>query len=125
MKVYLSGPITDTPGYREAFDAADDYLRSLGHEVYNPAAMGDEFGDGPGGWGQYLARDLQCILTAGIEAVAVLEGWQGSRGARLEVHAAVAAGIPILCARTLQPLPVRFVLAMSTEHVSDLAEAPQ
>lgn len=115
MKIYLSGPITDDSAYRSKFDAADDQLRAVGHEVYNPAAMGDEFGDGPDAWGRYLARDLQCILTAGIDAVAVLEGWQESRGARLEVHAADAAGILILNAKTLQQVPVRFILDARAE----------
>ena len=36
MKIYISGPISNDPYHREAFDRAEEYLSHLGYETVNP-----------------------------------------------------------------------------------------
>lgn len=93
MKLYLAGPMTGIEDFNfPAFSAAAAELRALGHEVINPAENDD--GDTTREWAYYMRKDLAHVLS--VDAVAVLPGWQGSRGARLEVHVARALGLPIL-----------------------------
>ena len=90
MRVYISGPMT---GYSDhnypAFNAAEDALRLLGHEPLNPARHPAQ-----DSWVGYLRLDLADVLIA--DGVALLPGWEASRGAVLEVHVAHALGVPTL-----------------------------
>lgn len=92
MRVYVAGAMT---GYKSfgwpAFNEAAEGLRALGHEVRNPAEMGHIEG---GSWSDYLKRDLRNVLE--VDAVAVLPGWDTSKGARLEVHVALELGLRVL-----------------------------
>lgn len=92
MKVYISGPMTGYPDFNyPAFNDAANYLRSIGHEPLNPADLPVT----PGmTWADYLRADL--ILVAQADAIAVLPGWETSRGAQLEVHIAHALAMPVL-----------------------------
>lgn len=114
MKVYLAGPMTGVPQFNfPAFDAAAHRLRGVGFDVVSPAELDDPdtraaalaSTDGAPGtgssngetWGDFLARDVKLIADQGIEAVVVLDGWERSRGARLETFVANRlCGIPVL-----------------------------
>ena len=88
--LYLSGPMTGYPDYQDAFNAAEERLLTAGYDVLSPigvAALGTT-------WSDYLRADLALLLRA--EAVAVLPGWEASRGACLEVHVAHALGMTVL-----------------------------
>lgn len=106
MKLYLAGPMTGYDDYNfPAFHNAAAGLRASGHEVVSPAEM-DE-GIPPEehealDWSDYLRRDLE--LLVGCEGVAVLPGWQDSKGASLEVHVANALGMPIIDAQLQEPV---------------------
>lgn len=99
--IYLAGPMSGLPDYNfPAFHAAAKRLRSMGYTVINPAEL--DGGDTSKPWDYYMRRDIPMLLTA--EAVAVLPGWEQSRGATLEVTIARALGMPVLDAETLEPL---------------------
>ena len=99
MKIYVAGPMTGIPEFNfPAFNAAAARLRAAGHEVINPAE--NEGGDTSKTWAYYMRQDLHHVLS--VEAIAVLPGWQRSRGATLEVAVARALGLPILDAGSLQ-----------------------
>jgi hypothetical protein len=91
-----------------AFDRAAKDLRGRGHEVWSPAENDvekdgfDPATDQPRGMPHYMARDLPAVCMA--DAVAVLPGWEKSRGATLEVHVARALDKPVLDAQTLEPV---------------------
>lgn len=88
--LYLSGPMAGYPEWNHpAFHEAAGKLRAAGHTVLNPADYGLDEKD----WTACLRRDLHDVLRA--EAVAVLPGWQRSRGAALEVEVAQRLGMPI------------------------------
>lgn len=91
MKLYISGPITGDPDYRQHFAEAESMLRSAGvKNLCNPASLGDVEG-----WQHedYMRRDLPLLL--GCHWVVLLPGWLDSKGCRIEVRTAVSAGISI------------------------------
>jgi hypothetical protein len=104
-RVYLSGPMTGIPAFNfPAFHRAAASLHASGYEVVNPAEM-DEADATPMTWEQYLRRDIRVLLDC--EAIALLPGWENSRGAKLEAHVALALGMrPIyLTSEAAAPLP--------------------
>lgn len=93
MNLYVSGPMTGRPDFNyPAFNAMAAKLRLAGHTVFNPA---ENFGgDTSRARAEYMRLDIQMVLMA--EAVVVLDGWEHSRGARLEVAIARELGIDVL-----------------------------
>jgi hypothetical protein len=88
-----------------AFFAAELFLKSLGHEVVNPARNnGDTLeaaiadagtAESPSrSWEYYIRRDVPRVFEC--DAVCVLPGWRKSRGALLEIANASAIGIPVM-----------------------------
>lgn len=90
--LYVSGPMTGITDHNfPAFRAATAQLIEAGYTVIDPA-----YGTDPEySWADYLRRGLRDVLDA--DGVALLDGWQNSPGAVLEVHVAEALGMG--CAR--------------------------
>jgi hypothetical protein len=82
-------------GYKDhnfpAFFNAADAWTDAGHSVFNPATGFD--GDTSLPYSVYLKRDLISLFDC--DALAVLPGWQNSRGAQLEIHLARVLEIPV------------------------------
>ena len=107
-KVYVAGPMRGIKDFNfPAFDEASAYLRALGATVVNPADHDRENGfDGTGMTGhedlsahgfdvrEALKWDLEQVSDS--DAVAVLEGWENSSGAKAEVALAHALGVPVV-----------------------------
>lgn len=91
MTTYLSGPMTGLPDYNiPAFRATAASLRAEGVDVLDPS----ERGVIPSWeWEDYLRADLADLLSC--NAIALLPGWEASRGARLELHVARELGFSI------------------------------
>ena len=96
-RVYIAGPMTGRPDFnRAAFIDARGVWVAAGWAVEDPIEMDDEFYGGPenasreADYMELMMRDLSRIM--GCAAIAVLPGWEDSRGARLEVHFANVAG---------------------------------
>ena len=78
MIVYLAGPMRGVKDMsRPAFYDAQDELEELGYTVLNPAKL--PIGMTPQA---YLPICLQMVDQADV--VAMMEGWQGSGGAKIE-----------------------------------------
>lgn len=101
MIIYLSGPMSGIDGYNfPAFHAAAEKLRKLGHAVINPA----EIKPSSKKWVECMRADIKAMLQA--NTVAVLPGWEESKGAKIEVFLALQLGMEIVDAKTLKPIKV-------------------
>lgn len=89
--IYISGPMTGMPKNNfPAFHEAAACFRLYGHDVRNPA----EVGELPGlTWQDYMRKDLQ--LLAECDSIHMLHGWEHSKGAHLELHIAHRLGFTI------------------------------
>lgn len=111
MKVYLAGPMRGIPQFNfPAFLAAAERLRAAGHTVFNPAeadnerhgtdvSAGNLTGDEHLAAAQHglslreaLAADLQFICRE-ADAIALLPGWENSKGVAAERATAIALGL--------------------------------
>lgn len=96
-RLYLAGPMSGLPELNfPAFHAEAARLRSLGFDVVNPAELCDDIA---GAWAQCMRRDLAALLTC--EGIALLPGWERSRGATLEHHVAKALGMLVFDAHLI------------------------
>jgi hypothetical protein len=111
MKIYLAGPMRSIPLFNfPAFYAAAEKLRAEGHEVFSPAERdndihGTDISEGNTTGDEALAaaqhgfslRDALCddltYICMDAEAVALLPGWENSKGAVAERATAVALGL--------------------------------
>lgn len=92
--LYLSGPMSGMPDLNfPAFHAAAADLRARGFTVINPAEL-DAADAAPMEWEQYLRRDIRHLMDA--DRIAMLAGWERSRGAKLELHIATALRMPVM-----------------------------
>ena len=107
MKVYIAGKMRCLPSFgAEEFRKAARVLRERDFEVVSPLEMDEAAGitvDGLTGFEDLadqgfdirstLMADLEAVLFD-VDAVVLLPGWQGSRGALAEYATARAASIP-------------------------------
>lgn len=83
-KVYISGPMTGLPDLNfPAFHAAASQLRGLGLDPVNPADINPDSGMT---WAACMRADIKALCDC--DALALLPGWEASRGAHLELHLA-------------------------------------
>lgn len=95
-KAYISGPMTGIPeSNRAAFDQMALRLRQMGYAVCSPAETSDFLGELT--HAEFLRFDLERVLEADL--VVVLDGWQDSKGALAEIHAALVIGIGVVTGR--------------------------
>jgi hypothetical protein len=97
--IFLSGPMSGIENFNyPAFNAAAAKLRAQGHSVLNPA-------ENPvpscGTWAGYMRLSIAQLMRC--EIVAVLDGWQDSSGAVVEVELAMKLGIPVRDVMTMEP----------------------
>ena len=105
MNIYLAGPMKDIPDYNyPAFAKAAFELRKEGHDVFSPAeADVEKWGskeachahfdrDRLGALRIALGQDLAYITTH-ADAIAVLPGWENSKGVAAELATARALGL--------------------------------
>jgi len=98
MKLYLAGPMTDLPDDNfSAFHEMAARLRAAGHEVVSPAENFSGRRDLP--LEVYLRRDFADVLKC--EALAILDGWESSRGGLKELLLTVTTGKAVYLAEEL------------------------
>jgi len=111
MAWYVCGPMTGIPRFNyPLFDLVTNYLRlNSKRRVISPTELDSvnmqlaarESLDGEYGalvkasgetWGDVLARDVR-LIEKEVGTFALLEGWERSRGARLEVFVGLLVGV--------------------------------
>jgi hypothetical protein len=114
MKIYVAGPMRGIPEFNfPAFHSAAAKRRGIGHDVFSPAEKDNERhgtdiskGNADGcaksaakehGFNlrEALGVDLAWIC-AEADAIALLPGWENSKGAKAEHATAVALGLQVI-----------------------------
>ncbi|OJA82926.1 hypothetical protein BGV71_14240 [Burkholderia ubonensis] len=97
MKLYLAGPMS---GYADlnfpAFRAEASRLRGLGFEIVNPAEINPNTG---ADWLACMRADIKQLVDC--DGIALLPGWDRSRGANVEQTLARGLGLRVYQARHL------------------------
>lgn len=99
MKIYVAGPMTGKPLYNfPNFDMVSERLRAAGHYVISPADLTRETWLERGikfdaanppqtheatDYKLYMRNDLMAVMD--VDALVLLDGWEKSRGASIEV----------------------------------------
>ena len=91
-KVYISGPITgyDLEERAAEFMWAEMKVQEVGGEPINPMGLGLP---DSASWEQHMRHDITLLLTC--DGIIMLNGWENSKGARLEMDIAISLGMPI------------------------------
>ena len=100
-KIYIAGPMTGIPQYNfPAFLEAEEVLKSRGWQVLSPARMDIERGFNPiedptavfndDMLMPAIRMDIAAILES--DAIAMLDNWSESKGAKAEYYVARWAG---------------------------------
>ena len=109
MRTYLAGPMTGLPEWNyPAFHEAARGLEEIGDEPLNPAVQDLDFArahvDDPDLIRQtYLRHDL--FLLSQADRIAVLPGWENSKGATWEVSVGRMLGLPVVVFGTWEIVP--------------------
>lgn len=91
-RIYIAGPMTGLPDLNfPAFHAEAARLRALGYEVSNPAEINP---DPTAGWEACMRADIAELVKC--DGVALLPGWERSRGASLEAHIVHSLGMRLV-----------------------------
>jgi hypothetical protein len=114
MKIYVAGPMRGIPEFNfPAFHKAAARLRSEGHEVFNPAERdiahhGKDISKGNAAGCEKLAaaehgfnlrealKDDLVYICLEADAIALLPGWEASKGANAELATAKALGLGVI-----------------------------
>jgi hypothetical protein len=86
-KVYVSGPMTGIKDFNyPAFECAELFFKNLGAVVYSPHKA-------PcfKSWEDYMRYDIKMLCDC--EYIFMLEGWENSKGAKIEKYIAESIGI--------------------------------
>lgn len=93
MKIYISGKIsgTDLTETRKRFAAAAKELQARDFTPVNPFENGLTEHDS---WEAHMLKDIADLLQC--NAIYMLQGWEDSKGARIEHYIATEIGMPIM-----------------------------
>lgn len=90
MRVYLSGPMSGIPQNNfPAFAQHAAELRASGFDVVSPHEIQEA-----GTWELCLRADIRELCTC--DAIALMSGWEASKGANLELHIAHRLGMKVM-----------------------------
>ena len=92
-KVYISGAIEhlEIEGRKKAFKEAERILLSDGYEPINPFNNGVNV---DADWREHMKVDIKNLLDC--DYILMLEGWELSKGCKLEFDVATSCGIKVL-----------------------------
>ncbi len=96
-RVYLAGPMTGLPDFNyPAFNAEEKRIRALGYIVENPA-VNMVYRGSP--WETFMRDGIKRLMDCDI--LALLPGWERSRGANIERGLAITLGMHVVDAEAL------------------------
>lgn len=107
MTWYLAGPITNDPGWQPKFDQAAKKLRESGLQVVSPLDLSKPQGD----WTENMRRCIRALTEC--DGIILLEGWDDSKGARLEKEIAEGLGMTVVRFANLFPKEIAEISKVS------------
>lgn len=111
-RLYLSGGMSGYPDHNfPAFNEQAAKLRAAGFEVVNPAELNP---DPSMTWEECLRVDIRELCSC--DAIALMPGWERSKGANLELHIAHRLGLEVM------HLPMQFDLAAHLRRQAAFSE---
>jgi len=97
MKIYISGPITNhgKKSVTASFLSAEGHIKRLGHASVNPLCVEPpkDLREKRDIWLYCMRKTIPMLMEA--DAVYMLKGWKGSKGAVIERNLALSLGIPV------------------------------
>ena len=91
MKIYIAGAITGVADYIERFNSYREAMREIFPE--DELICPHDFVAQKTGW---ISALLKCIeVLSGCDAIIMMPGWEGSRGANIEKQFALEMGIRV------------------------------
>lgn len=98
MRIYLSGKITgrEKEDYTMQFAKAESFYKTGGFDVVNPVTIGEVIlkNNPKAKWEDFMAEDLKALRTC--THIVLLEGWEESKGAKVEKAEAEKLGLEIM-----------------------------
>lgn len=98
IRIYLSGKITgrEKADYTMQFSRAEQFYKTSGFEVVNPVKIGEALLsiNPKAKYEDFMIRDLEALSTC--THIAMLEGWEDSKGAMREKKEAEKLGLEIM-----------------------------
>ena len=98
IRIYLSGAITgrEKADYTMQFSRAEQFYKTSGFEVVNPVKIGEALLslNPKAKYEDFMIRDLEALSTC--THIAMLEGWEDSKGAMREKKEAEKLGLEIM-----------------------------
>ncbi len=108
MKIYIAGPMRGIENWNfPMFDYAEEIWRDAGHQPFSPAQIDrvlkysptTDSGCNDDHLRHVIQMDIACVMAA--DAIALLPGWEASRGVAVELALAQFLGLPIYDAVTM------------------------
>jgi len=93
MLIYLSGGITNVPDYLERFAKTETLLTKIGDTVINPAKVNAQLPENTD-YDDYMR--VSFVLLDMADAIYMMNGWEKSKGARMELLKAYQTGKRII-----------------------------
>ncbi len=94
--IYLSGPISNTPDYKERFQIVEDRLTpKYGHKILNPVKATRLKWERPElvKWQTLMLYCLECLSYC--DKIYMMKGWENSAGCKMELLWAEKMGIEV------------------------------
>lgn len=99
MQIYISIPISGKDYDEQKAKAAEiaEELKKAGHDVVNPFDTPPPFEwyDEKQSYAYMLTRDIERLMAC--DAIFMCDGWQFSRGCRIERNVAEEMGLQVMC----------------------------
>ena len=92
-KIYISGPITGIKDYMSRFSTEHIKLARQGYSVVNPAMVNAML---PKDTTHKEYMDMSFVMLDMCDSIYMLDGWEKSKGAKMEYERALKNGLNII-----------------------------